>query len=264
MEISAKKVKVDEKQENTGVEEKCICKCKNHEICGEFNPSILLKEEHHDKLLEVIEKLMPNAPQFKHLFRSQLNNVTNKDPRQRKWDPVIISAALNMWAKSSFLYKDFCNFGLVVLPSMETLRKKNNALRQAPGIVEENLKWMLHEANRKSIPLNLRRGGLLLNEMSIQHDLQIINKGEEWELIGAIDLGPLVNNLEKVLEHHHEIKLTTHALAFMFLGYGGFRWPVAFFGTDNVSPHQLYLTFIQLLSNYSAKYMNMNLQQTIV
>ena len=246
---------LNENKEDSNVKkdaiEECTCKCPKHEMCGEFNPSIFLKEEHHEKLLEVIDKLMPNAPQFKHLFKSQLRNATHKDPRQRKWDPVIISAALNLWAKSPSLYKDFRNFGLVVLPSTETLRKRKNAVRQSPGIVENNIKWMLHEANMKNIKPEARRGGLLLDEMSIQHDLQVVHRGEEWELIGAIDLGPLVNNLEQVVTRHREVKLATHALAFMFLAYGGFRWPVAYFGTNNASPHQLYFTFLQLVSKLS-------------
>ena len=41
-------------------------------------------------------------------------------------------------------------------------------------------------------------GFLLLDEMSIQQDLTVLKKGEYWELIGGVDLGPLVNDLEQI------------------------------------------------------------------
>ena len=83
-------------------EDECKCKCrKKDEVNKEdkFNPYIFLKQEYHEDLIKVIEMLTPNAPQFKHLFRAQLLNARNIDPRQRKWDPVLISIALNLWAR---------------------------------------------------------------------------------------------------------------------------------------------------------------------
>ena len=45
----------------------------------------------------------------------------------RRWDPVIISIALNMWAKSPGAYKDLVHGGTLVLPSQETLRLHKNS-----------------------------------------------------------------------------------------------------------------------------------------
>ena len=39
---------------------------------------------------------------------------------------------------------------------------------------------------------------LMMDEMSLQEELQIVKRGKEWELVGAIDLGPLVNDLEAI------------------------------------------------------------------
>ena len=149
--------------------------------------------------------------------------------------------------RSPAAYKNLTHGGVFVFPCQETLRLHKNVVKQNPGIVENNMKWMLHEANEKRIDQKGRCGGLLLDEMTIQHDLQIVKKGDEWDILGAIDLGDLVNSLEDVMNHHKEVKMATHILQFMFLGYGGFRWPCAYFTTSNASAHQLYFTFFQLV-----------------
>lgn len=43
--------------------------------------------------------LIPHCPKFETLFQSQIQNAKCADPRQRKWDPAIISLALNIYAK---------------------------------------------------------------------------------------------------------------------------------------------------------------------
>ena len=41
---------------------------------------------------------------------------------------------------------------------------------------------------------------LLLDELSIQADLEIVKKSHGWNIVGAVDLGPLVNDLEQLSE----------------------------------------------------------------
>ena len=240
-----------ETAENQSDSDTCVCKCKKHKMSTSeisFNPYIFLDGKYHDDLINIIEILTPKAPQFKNLFRAQLCNATNVDPRQRRWDPAIISLALNLWAKCLGAYKDLVHCGVLVLPSQETLRLHKNVVRQTPGIVEDNLKWMLIEANSKGLPQEKRRGGILLDEMTIQHDLQVQRKGDEWELLEAIDLGEMVNNLESVILHNRTLKLATHVLVYMFFGYGGFRWPVAYYCTNNASAHQIYFTCFEVIN----------------
>ena len=90
-------------------------------------------------------------------------------------------------------------------------------------------------------------GYLLLDEMSIQKDLHIVKRGKNWSIVGAVDLGPIVNGLDELSETKNNMKLATHCFQYMFVSFNGFRWPVAYFGSDNVNGHSIYLTFWPLV-----------------
>ena len=134
-----------------------------------------------------------------------------------------------------------------MLPCTKTLQIQKNRVQQHVGIVHDNLLWMVNEARRRNLTGNKLKGGILLDEMSIQDDLQIVRKSTSWKLIGAIDLGQFVNNLDLIMNKRNPMKLATHILQYMFVSYGGFRWPVAYYGTNNASGHQLYYTFWNLV-----------------
>ena len=75
----------------------------------------------------------------------------------------------------------------------------------------------------------------------------IVKKGDSWHSIGAIDLGPLVNSMEFFWLKKHHIKLATHCLQYLYVGFSGFRWPVAYYATNNATAHQIYYTFWELV-----------------
>ena len=52
-------------------------------------------------------------------------------------------------------------------------RNYKNCVRQKPGFQLDNLEWMKSEAERRSLPSMGYRGGLLIDEMSVQDDLQV-------------------------------------------------------------------------------------------
>ena len=58
-------------------------------------------------------------------------------------------------------------------------------------------------------------GFLLLDEMGIQPNLQVVKRGESWELVGAIDLGPLLNNLHVIGGKPQEFQLATHCFQYI-------------------------------------------------
>ena len=57
--------------------------------------------------------------------------------------------------------------------------------------------------------------------MAIQEDLEVVKRGEYWELTGAVDLGPLVNNLEKIGDKKQNFQLASHCFQYLFQGFGG-------------------------------------------
>ena len=90
-------------------------------------------------------------------------------------------------------------------------------------------------------------GVLMMDEMSIQEDLQVVKHGKYWDLVGAVDLGLLVNDLEAITKHKRAIQLASHYFQYVFVGFNGFRWPAAYYGTNNVNGHSIYLTIWPLI-----------------
>ena len=136
-----------------------------------------------------------------------------------------------------------------------TLRHSFNKIH-ITGKVVENFKWMYESAKQFEDRESIFNGFLLLDQMGIQADLQVVKKGESWELVGAIDLGPLLNDLHVIGGKHKEFQLATHCFQYIYQSYSGFRWPVAFYGSHNVNGHSIYLTFwllVDALSSYSFK-----------
>ena len=96
-------------------------------------------------------------------------------------------------------------------------------------------------------------GYLMLDEMSIQRDLQVQKKNGQWEIIGACDLGELVNGMEYLSSKTNEITLASHYFAFVYSSFSQFRFPVGHYASNNVNGHSIYLTLwpmIDALSQY--------------
>ena len=95
-------------------------------------------------------------------------------------------------------------------------------------------------------------GFILLDEMAIQQDLQIVRRGRRCSIVGAIDMGLTVNCLDEISNEKRNIKMATHCFQYMFVGFNGFRWPIAYFGSNNVNGHSIYLTFWPLVDYLSS------------
>ena len=119
------------------------------------------------------------------------------------------------------------------------------------GINEDNLIWMEKCANQERDRVSTFNGVLLLDGIAIQSDLQISKKGSDWQVIGACDLGELVNSLDFLSKKSTEIKLASHCFQYMFVSFGMFRWPVAYYGSHNVNGHGIYFTLWHLIDALS-------------
>ena len=110
---------------------------------------------------------------------------------------------------------------------------------------------MLSKANKVGDHDAVFNGMILMDDMSIQADLQMVKKGSDWQLIRPVDLGPLVNDLESIKKSTDDIQLATHYFQYIYVGLNGFCWPVAHYTTNNVNGHSIFLTFWPLLDALS-------------
>ena len=115
---------------------------------------------------------------------------------------------------------------------------------------------MRNEAIRLSLPEQGWWGGILIDEMSIQQDLQIIKKGRDMCLVGNHDIGSLGNLADKISKEQTKLQLAKSVLQFIFLGHTGFRFPVAHFPVTTAQAHHLFFNFwegVDLLDDYGFK-----------
>ena len=71
----------------------------------------------------------------------------------------------------------------------------------------------------------------------------MVKKGEYWEMVGAVDLGPLVNELEAIGKKKKDAQLAMHCFQYIYQSFCRFCWPVAYYGSHNVNGHSIYFTF---------------------
>lgn len=176
-----------------------------------------------------------------------LNNSSGLDKRRRRWDPEFISLCISLYVRSPKAYEDLRNSQMLVLPTERLLRMYKNCIKQKPGINTENIQWMNKEALKQDLSKFGKRGGIIIDEMSIQDDLQIVRKGDAWSIVGGVDMGEVNNNISVITNKEKKVQLATHCLQFIFHGFCGFRWPIAYFGANPATTHQLYVNFWECL-----------------
>ena len=99
------------------------------------------------------------------------------------------------------------------------------------------------EACRLELPEEGYTGGILLDEMAIQADLQIQKNQDAVQLVGLENVGKEGNICSILRKGKVEQVLATHVLQFIFFGVNGFRFPFAHFTTTNVQSYDLYTLF---------------------
>ena len=139
----------------------------------------------------------------------------------------------------------------MVLPAESTLRCYKNCVTQQPGTSFEMFMWMRKEADRHNVSEAGRHGGLILDEMSIQDDIQVMRKEDRWNLLGDRNVGPVLNNITIIMAGKKEVKMATHVLQCIFAGSGGFRWPIAYYATTTAITHQLITIIWDLVDSLS-------------
>ncbi|XP_033763366.1 uncharacterized protein LOC117344648 [Pecten maximus] len=118
------------------------------------------------------------------------------------------------------------------------------------------LHWMTNEAKLQNIPPEGLYGGLLIDEMSIQPDLQFKKANGTLKLIGFTECTPESVIFDQLKTNKQEKVLATHVLQLVFLGFTGFLFPFAHFPTTTASGHELYLLVwksVNMLSMFDFK-----------
>lgn len=115
---------------------------------------------------------------------------------------------------------------------------------------------MKNEALSRNLPPDGYEGGLILDEMSIQSDLEFCSRDGNVYLWGFKEVTDESQFIDSILSGKKEIKLATHVLQFVFLGFTGFRFPLFHFPTEQASAPELYLLFwkiVNILSTFGFK-----------
>ncbi|XP_053400344.1 uncharacterized protein LOC123539045 [Mercenaria mercenaria] len=193
------------------------------------------------KVLESITEDVNIPEKMLVLLSSQL--VSMKQSHSKcKWDPQIIRMCLSIYCRSPRAYQDLANSGFLVLPSKRQIQGYKNKIDQQTGISKSNLKWMLSEIKLRKLPEDGYEGGLLMDEMAIQEDIQLKKIGDEFEIVGFVECCDETLYMDRLMGKT-DLKMATHVLQILFLGNTGFRFPVGHFATLQACPAEMYLVF---------------------
>ncbi|XP_045156281.2 uncharacterized protein LOC123522863 isoform X2 [Mercenaria mercenaria] len=202
---------------------------------------------------EQVKKLIPGAPEeMVDFLVSQAKNICTT-PKGRRWSQPIMSKCLQLYAKSPHFYKQLRDSKLVVLPSPAVIVLYKNRVKHAVGFQDDIFRWMHCEARRLEIPEESWDGGILVDEMAIQEDIQINKHGDIIELTGFENVGQEAMTCGILRKGKKEITLGNHVLQFIFLGNSGFRFPFAHFISTNIQAYELDTLFweaVYLLKMY--------------
>lgn len=123
--------------------------------------------------------------------------------------------------------------------------------------------WMYEEAKNAMLPADGYQGGLILDEMTVQEDLQMVTSGGTTHIVGFVDNGKEANTLNQLRKSSTDREVASKVQQFIFLGYTGFRFPVGHFPTRGATAHDMYIQYWecveQLLSfGFQVHYTNLD------
>ena len=203
-----------------------------------------------EDLCNNLKYIFPGAsPEMKGFLESQRQALQASGLKQRRWDKSMIKTCLSLWCRSPNSYKELKENNIFVLPSGNLLQRYKNAIPQNVGIQPETLRWMANTAKKQGIPRSGYYGGLVHDETKIQEDLVLNTKGKDDKLIGWIHTGNEAQMLLVLKEKTVQQTIATQVLQVSFLGYSGFRFPLAHYPTGGVTASELYLIIWDIISN---------------
>ncbi|KAJ8313792.1 hypothetical protein KUTeg_008353 [Tegillarca granosa] len=216
--------------------------------CTDDQNLLLCKSDNNDMSI-ILNNVFPECSDKMKTFLLSQKMAMETNPNGRRWDRDIVHLCLTLWCRSPKGYNELRNSKFLMLPSAKLLQRFKNMVNQESGIKKDMLQWMAN----KNIPPEGYEGGLIIDEMSIQPDLQLKKKNGEIELIGFSEVVPESIAFGQMQSNKKERILATHVLQLVFLGSTGFRFPFAHFPSCTASGHELYLLLwksVNMLSNF--------------
>ena len=229
--------------------------------------SISLSESDNADMTHIFEEVIKDCPPKVLEFLISQQQALSHKPKGRRWNKNIIRICLTLWCRSPKCYKDLRDSGFLVLPSQRILQIYKNKINQKPGVNIDLLHWMKNEAISRNLPPHGYEGGIILDEMSVQSDLEFCSKDGKTYVWGFTEVTDESQYIDSILSGKKEIILATHVLQFVFLGFSGFRFPLFHFPTKQANASELYLLFwnvVNLLStfDFTVQFVSMDGAQT--
>ncbi|KAJ8313193.1 hypothetical protein KUTeg_009256 [Tegillarca granosa] len=202
-----------------------------------------------EDLSSIFNVVFPNAtPEMNIFLTNQYDALMANNPRSRKWDRSVIKACLSLWSRSPQSYQDLRDSNLFILPSGGVLQRYKNITPQNSGINLGIFLWMSNTAKSINLPPSGYCGGIVRDEAKIQEDIVINVKGKENKLIGWIDTGEEAENVRILMQQDVKQTVASSVLQISFLGYTGFRFPIAHYPTAGASAYELYTIIWEIIS----------------
>ncbi|CAG2207258.1 unnamed protein product [Mytilus edulis] len=196
-----------------------------------------------EEIKQFIKSIAPNLHENQlTLILSQIVASNTKSKTSVRWDKDVICMALVLFNRNPAAYRDMTLNKWLHLPSEQMLKIYKNAVRQGPGIIPEMMLWMANEGKRQIKLDEGYYGGLILDEMAIQEDLQLVNTKECSALFGLSDSGNDVQMMTALNEGKLQSHIANHVQQYVFNGLTGFRWPFANFPNTQASPSEIFVT----------------------
>lgn len=162
-----------------------------------------------------------------------------RNPNGRRWSKDLVRLCLTLYCRSPRGYNELRGSNFLILPSQNLLRIYKNSVHQEAGVNKDMLEWMANEAKIKNIPPARFQGGLMIDEMSIQPDLQF-QKLNNFQLIGFTECTPESIVFDQMKSNKRQKNSCYCVLQLVFLCFTCFRFPFAHFPSHTASGHELY------------------------
>ncbi|XP_069123679.1 uncharacterized protein [Argopecten irradians] len=226
-----------------------------NEFTNTCKTDISLAKNDDDDISSILQNVFPTASDTMKVFLKNQHDVLKANEGQEgqvKWDKSIIKTCLQLWCRSPRAYEDLKAANIFALPSGRQLQRYKNITPQDPGLSTDILRWMSATARKLNIPPSGYYGGLVHDEMKIQEGLVLNLKGKENTLVGFVDTGAEGKLLRILKEGEVKQHLASEVLQVTFVGYTGFRFPVAHYPSVGVTGAELYILLWNIVSQLSS------------